>query len=245
MLKCNNKQLMLMLRQLKEDAQAQDPTTENIDDLEEEMPPVGVQNDGTHVQIMSVDTIPMFTGDVEGRDAASTWLQRFVETAVSCRWSDDETKRRFKLNVSRPVQDWFNQLRKEQKATWKATRARFVKEYVLSPIPKEEVYYTMEQRTDESDKAYLFRFNAAARAIRQDYHSSRRVLRLHINRFAHALRNKSFGTILSQHVFNTMDELEEYLDLQRQNDAMKMFKNKSSTAPAVPPSECLYPRKEL
>ncbi|KAF0689332.1 Aste57867_19213 [Aphanomyces stellatus] len=156
MLKDNNKQLMLMLRQLKEDARAQDSTTENLDDLDEEVPQVGVQNYGTHVQIMSVDTIPMFTVYVEGRDAASTWLQRFEVTAVSCRWSDDETKRRFKLYVSRPVQDWFNLLRKEQKATWKTTRARFVKEYVLSPIPKEELYSTMEQRTDESDKAYLF-----------------------------------------------------------------------------------------
>ncbi|CAK4359660.1 unnamed protein product [Aphanomyces euteiches] len=89
--------------------------------------------------------------------------------------------------AARPVQDWFAQLDPRYKVKWNTIRSRFVKEFVQSPIPNEEIYYTMKHRPGESNKAYLFRFNAAARKINLDYVGNRRNLRLHIKRYARAL----------------------------------------------------------
>ncbi|KAF0734799.1 hypothetical protein Ae201684_008646 [Aphanomyces euteiches] len=206
------------------------------DDPDDEPPPIGRRVEGNQVQILPVESLPTFKGDSEGRDAAGAWLQRLEETAVSCGWTDVETKRRFRLHVARPVQDWFAQLDPRYKVKWNTIRSRFVKEFVQSPIPNEEIYYTMKQRPGESNKAYLFRFNAAARKINLDYVGNRRNLRLHIKRYARALVDKTFGATLLPIGFQSMMELEEHLDTQRENEAMKAFQHgiKESASPPFP-----------
>ena len=94
----------------------------------------------------------------------------------------------------------------------------------------------MNQRSGESNKAYLFRFNTAARKVNLDYVGNRRNLRLDIKRYARALVDKAFGATLLPLGFQSMMELEEYIDTQRENEAMKKFEHgiKESASPPSP-----------
>ncbi|CAK4783734.1 unnamed protein product, partial [Aphanomyces euteiches] len=190
-----------------------------LDDwIDDDPTPVGIlQENPNTIRLMPVETIPVFDGNRDDRDAAATWLSRFEETAFSCGWSDVETLRRFKLHTAKPVQDWVSQLDPSFKASWPNLRARFRREYVRSRVSKEAVYYNMRQRPGEHVKDYFVRLNAAAINIRLDYRRSRSILDDHIDRFANSLLDTALGTVIRQQQFVSIDNLESYLERQLAN----------------------------
>ncbi|KAH9160478.1 hypothetical protein AeNC1_018977, partial [Aphanomyces euteiches] len=181
MLQRNNDQLVKMLM-----AMFREPRpTEDYDPYDSDASPIGEPlGPPNTVRLMPVEALHNFHGDRENKDAAAMWLQRFEETAVACGWSDKEVLRRFRLHSDKPVHDWLFQIDSIHLTTCSKLRARFVKEFVKSPIPKTEVYYNMTQGPSEHIKAYFVRFNAAALRIRLDYRKSRDFLEEHIDRFA-------------------------------------------------------------
>ncbi|CAK5135105.1 unnamed protein product, partial [Aphanomyces euteiches] len=113
------------------------------------------------------------------------------ENAAASGWTDYEAKRNFRLTVGRTVQDWYNQLRADERSPWKALRASFVHEYILSPVPKQEVYYTMRQKENETIREYLFRFNAAATKIGLKYDTVWKHFVDHLRCFCNSLADPS------------------------------------------------------
>ena len=103
----------------------------------------------------------------------------------------------------------------------------------------------MNQRSGESNKAYLFRFNTAARKVNLDYVGNRRNLRLDIKRYARALVDKAFGATLLPLGFQSMMELEEYTDTQHENDSYEKIRTwnqgvRLSPNPKRKRQGCLY-----
>ncbi|CAK4077747.1 unnamed protein product, partial [Aphanomyces euteiches] len=216
MLEANNEQLIRQLMTMMKNTTQRAP---ELDDwIDDDPTPVGIlQENPNTIRLMPVETIPVFDGNRDDRDAAATWLSRFEETAFSCGWSDVETLRRFKLHTAKPVQDWVSQLDPSFKASWPNLRARFRREYVRSRVSKEAVYYNMRQRPGEHVKDYFVRLNAAAINIRLDYRRSRSILDDHIDRFANSLLDTALGTVIRQQQFVSIDNLESYLERQLAN----------------------------
>ncbi|CAK4629325.1 unnamed protein product [Aphanomyces euteiches] len=215
MLQRNNDQLVKMLM-----AMFREPRpTEDYDPYDSDASPIGEPlGPPNTVRLMPVEALHNFHGDRENKDAAAMWLQRFEETAVACGWSDKEVLRRFRLHSDKPVHDWLFQIDSIHLTTCSKLRARFVKEFVKSPIPKTEVYYNMTQGPSEHIKAYFVRFNAAALRIRLDYRKSRDFLEEHIDRFARTLKNRALAQAINTQQFRTIGELEDYLDKQQQKE---------------------------
>ncbi|CAK4345705.1 unnamed protein product [Aphanomyces euteiches] len=186
------------------------------------------------MRLMPVEFIANFDGDRDNRNAAASWLQRFEETAIACGWSDLEILRRFRLHSDKPVHDWLLQVNPEFLSSWAKLRARFVKEYVKSPIPKTEVYYSMTQGPGEHLKAYFVRFNAAALRIKLDYRRNRENLAAHIDRFARTLTNRMLAQAINLQQFRTIDDLEDYLDKQQQQEAIDRFQARAKSAQSAP-----------
>ncbi|CAK4648273.1 unnamed protein product [Aphanomyces euteiches] len=161
---------------------------------------------------MPVEALPNFDGDRFNRDAAASWLQRFEETAIACGWSDREVLRRFRLHSDKPVHDWLFQIDANFLTSWTKLRAKFVKEYVKSPIPKTEIYYNMTQGQNEHIKAFFVRFNVATLRIRFGYRKSREFLEEHIDRFARNVRSRVLADAINTQQFRSIDEFEDYLD---------------------------------
>ncbi|KAG9404517.1 hypothetical protein AC1031_004725 [Aphanomyces cochlioides] len=228
MLEANNEQL---IRQLMPMMKNTTPRAPELDDwIDDDPTPVGIlQENPNTIRLMPVETIPVFDGNREDRDAAATWLSRFEETAFSCGWSDVETLRRFKLHTAKPVQDWVSQLDPSFKASWPNLRARFRREYVRSRVSKEAVYYNMRQRPGEHVKDYFVRLNAAAINIRLDYRRSRSILDDHIDHFANSLLDTALGTVIRQQQFVSIDNLESYLERQLANGTTAKFRADTST----------------
>ncbi|KAH9123157.1 hypothetical protein LEN26_010002 [Aphanomyces euteiches] len=172
------------------------------------------------------------SGSVDGTDAASNFLRRFEENAAASGWTDDEAKRKFRLAVGRTVQDWYNQLRADERSTWKALRASFVREYILSPVPKQEVYYTMRQKEDETIREYLFRFNAAATKIGLKYDTVRKHFVDHLRCFCNSLADPSQAKWISSMRFASMDDLKEYLNDQRHTEALREHRSQRGATQA-------------
>ncbi|KAH9133804.1 hypothetical protein LEN26_006985 [Aphanomyces euteiches] len=85
-------------------------------DFEDEPAPVGVAEDRTRtLRLMPVEPLTIFDGEFSDRDTAGTWLRKFEETSYACQWSDEETRRRFRLYTTKYVQEWVSQLESPQK----------------------------------------------------------------------------------------------------------------------------------
>ncbi|CAK4469063.1 unnamed protein product, partial [Aphanomyces euteiches] len=188
-------------------------TQEDDDDLDEwnlDAAPVGLSsNNGPRLHVLALEPLQRFGGSADGTDAASNFLRRFEENAAASDWTDDEAKCKFRLTVGRTVQDWYNQLRADERSTWKALRASFVREYILSPVPKQEVYYTMRQKENETIREYLFRFNAAATKIGLKYDTVRKHFVDHLRCFCNSLADSSQAKWISSMRFASMDDLKD------------------------------------
>ncbi|KAH9110640.1 hypothetical protein AeMF1_014628 [Aphanomyces euteiches] len=206
------------------------------DDLDEwnlDAAPVGLSsNNGPRLHVLALEPLQRFSGSVDGTDAASNFLRRFEENAAASGWTDDEAKRKFRLAVGRTVQDWYNQLRADERSTWKALRASFVREYILSPVPKQEVYYTMRQKEDETIREYLFRFNAAATKIGLKYDTVRKHFVDHLRCFCNSLADPSQAKWISSMRFASMDDLKEYLNDQRHTEALREHRSQRGATQA-------------
>ncbi|CAK4494678.1 unnamed protein product, partial [Aphanomyces euteiches] len=231
MLKRNNDDLVKTLMTL---LRAEPKAHEETDPYDSDSSPIGDFAPASTMRLMPVESIANFDGDRDNRDAAASWLQRFEETAIACGWSDREILRRFRLHSDKPVHDWLLQVNPEFLSSWTKLRARFVKEYVKSPIPKTEVYYSMTQGPGEHLKAYFVRFNAAALRIKLDYRRNRENLAAHIDRFARTLTNRMLAQAINLQQFRTIDDLEDYLDKQQQQEAFDRFQARAKSAQSAP-----------
>ncbi|KAH9089550.1 hypothetical protein Ae201684P_007718 [Aphanomyces euteiches] len=206
------------------------------DDLDEwnlDGAPVGLSsNNGPRLHVLALEPLQRFGGSADGTDAAASFLCRFEENATASGWTDDEAKRKFRLTVSRTVQNWYNQLRADEQSTWKALRASFVREYILSPVPKQEVYYTMRKKENETIRESLFRFNAAATKIGLKYDTVRKHFVDHLRCFCNSLADPSQAKWISSMRFASMDDLKEYLNDQRHTDALREHRSQRGATQA-------------
>ncbi|CAK5057914.1 unnamed protein product, partial [Aphanomyces euteiches] len=154
------------------------------------------------------------------------------ENAAASGWTDDEAKRKFRLAVGRTVQDWYNQLRADERSTWKALRASFVREYILSPVPNQEVYYTMRQKENETIREYLFHFNAAATKIGLKYDTVRKHFVDHLRCFCNSLADPIQAKWISLMRFASLDDLKEYLNDQRHTEALREHRSQRGATQA-------------
>ncbi|KAG9407572.1 hypothetical protein AC1031_002297 [Aphanomyces cochlioides] len=222
------RQLMSMMRKA-EDANPSLPEDDGGPwDLEDEPAPVGVAEDRTRtLRLMPVEPLTIFDGEFSDRDTAGTWLRKFEETSYACQWSDEETRRRFRLYTTKYVQEWVSQLEGPQKRTWRQLRQSFMKEYVQSAIDQEDLYYCMYQKPHEKVRAYFVRHNAAALRIGVDYRKNRRHLDRHIDRFARTLYDRSLGMAISRQHFQSIVDLERFVDRMRKSEEIDEFMGKS------------------
>ncbi|CAK4374473.1 unnamed protein product, partial [Aphanomyces euteiches] len=147
------RQLMSMMRKT-EDAKPSLPEDDGGPwDFEDEPAPVGVAEDRMWtLRLMPVEPLTIFDGEFSDRNTADTWLRKFEETSYACQWSDEETRRRFRLYTTKYVQEWVSQLEGPQKRTWRQLRQSFMKEYVQSAIDQEDLYYcSTKNRTRRSE----------------------------------------------------------------------------------------------
>ncbi|KAG9411145.1 hypothetical protein AC1031_016795 [Aphanomyces cochlioides] len=221
------RQLMSMMRKA-EDANPSLPEDDGgPSDLEDEPAPVGVAEGRTRtLRLMPVEPLTIFDGEFSDRDTAGTWLRKFEETSYACQWSDEETRRRFRLYTTRYVQEWVSQLEGPQKRTWRQLRQSFMKEYVQSAIDQEDLYYCMYQKPHEKVRAYFVRLNAAALRIGVDYRKNRRHLDRHIDRFARTLYDRSLGMAISRQHFQSIVDLERFVDRMRKSEEIDEFMGK-------------------
>ncbi|KAH9121427.1 hypothetical protein AeMF1_006844 [Aphanomyces euteiches] len=213
-------------------------------DFEDEPAPVGVAEDRMRtLRLMPVEPLTIFDGEFSDRDTVGTWLRKFEVTSYACQWSDEETRRRFRLYTTKYVQGWVSQLEGPQKRTWRQLRQSFMKEYVQSAIDQEDLYYCMYQKPHEKVRAYFVRLNAAALRIGVDYRKSRRHLDRHIDRFARTLYDRSLGMAISRQHFQSIVDLERFVDRMRKSEEIDEFMGKSyplnrpTTAPPMNPQD--------
>ena len=131
-----------------------------------------------------------------------------------------------------------SQLETPEKRTWKQLRRSFVKHFIQSAIDQEDLYYGMYQKPHEKTRSYFIRLNAAALRIGVDYRKSRRHLDRHIDRFARTLYDKQLGTAISRQYFQTITDLERFINRLHKQEEIDEFLGKSyptnRAAPAIP-----------
>ncbi len=178
------------------------------------------------MHVMSMETLPVFLGNDDNREAAYHWIQRFELLADASGWKEKAKIAWFTSYLGKTVRAWFNQLPDAYKKTWKTIKRQFSKEWIQSPLPKADKYYHMVQEPNEPLKAFFYRFNSAAIKARIDYRRGKEVFNDHVSRFCMALEDQSLGDRLTQLQFGSMDELERYLDAQRKNNVLRQVKHR-------------------
>ncbi|CAK4626105.1 unnamed protein product [Aphanomyces euteiches] len=165
------------------------------------------------VNVMSVDSLPIFHGDEGGSEAAYHWIQRFELLADTSRWNDKAKISWFASYLGKPVRTWLKQ-------------KLFVREWIKSPTSKSDKYLHMIQEPGESLKSFFYRFNSAAITANVRYWKYQDVLDDHISKFCSALEDVALGDQLSQMSFPNIGALERYLDAQRKKIALRRLKTR-------------------
>ncbi|KAH9076520.1 hypothetical protein Ae201684P_010464 [Aphanomyces euteiches] len=105
------------------------------------------------VNVMSVDSSPIFHGDEGGSEAAYHWIQRFELLADTSRWNEKAKISWFASYLGKPVRAWLKQVPAAERMTWRAIKKLFVREWIKSPTSKSDKYLHMIQEPGESLKS--------------------------------------------------------------------------------------------
>ncbi|KAH9093957.1 hypothetical protein Ae201684P_016576 [Aphanomyces euteiches] len=180
------------------------------------------ETNSASVHVLSVDSLPIFSGRDESREVAYQWLKRFEQMARVSGWSEKERIAWFPSYLSPTIRSWYSQIGPGQQKTWKDVKRKFVKDWILNPLPKLDKYFTMIQEPKESLKSFFYRFNSAAQNAKVEYWKKPKILQEHILRFCSAIE----GDRLAEKTYKSIEELEFHLDAQRKKQVLRQARHR-------------------
>ena len=140
------------------------------------------------------------------------------------------------------ARNWYSQLSRSTRNSWKALSTSFMERYCGRGVPAGRQYYHAWKRTDETPLEYLYHLNVAGMCAKipvKDGSSTAR--REHVKHYIHTLDDRDFAKQLTLLRLGDADELEETLmALQRARNQQRkasMGTNKyrlRTPAPAAP-----------
>ncbi|CAK4778303.1 unnamed protein product, partial [Aphanomyces euteiches] len=184
------------------------------------------ETNSASVHVLSVDSLPIFSGRDESREVAYQWLKRFEQMARVSGWSEKERIAWFPSYLSPTIRSWYSQIGPGQQKTWKDVKRKFVKDWILNPLPKLDKYFTMIQEPKESLKSFFYRFNSAAQNAKVEYWKKPKILQEHILRFCSSIEYEALGDRLAEKTYKSIEELEFHLDAQRKKQVLRQARHR-------------------
>ncbi|EGZ13344.1 hypothetical protein PHYSODRAFT_364933, partial [Phytophthora sojae] len=153
-----------------------------------------------------------FSGKDGDEDRARSWVSKVRSAFVRDQAPDDEKCLAFGDLLSGPARNWYTQLSRTTRTTWKDLLQSFQVQYCGRGVSVARQYYHARKRSDELPLEYLHRLNVAGLRTRlQVTDGPPDVRREHVEHFIETLDDRDLAGQLALLRIPDADTLEEVL----------------------------------
>ncbi|KAE9283449.1 hypothetical protein PF001_g22846 [Phytophthora fragariae] len=177
------------------------------------------------LRVSAMSELKEFSGKDGDEDRARSWVGKVKSAFVRDQAPDEEKCLVFGYLLTGPARNWYRQLNRTTRSTWKDLFQSFQVQYCGRGVSVARQSYHARKRSDESPLEYLHRLNVAGlRARIQVKYGPSEVRREHVDHFIETLDDRDLADQLALLRIPDADTLEEVL---RSRQRSKSRQNKT------------------
>ncbi|GMF41738.1 unnamed protein product [Phytophthora fragariaefolia] len=164
------------------------------------------------IRVSAMSELKEFAGKDGDEDRAWSWLGKVKSAFIRDQAPDQEKCLVFGDLLTGPARNWYRQLSRTTRSTWKDLHQSFQVQYCGRDVSVARQYYHARKRSDASPLEYLHRLNVAGLRTRlQIKDGSQEVRREHVEHFIETLDDRDLSDQLDLLRIPDADTLEEVL----------------------------------
>ncbi|GMF49079.1 unnamed protein product [Phytophthora fragariaefolia] len=164
------------------------------------------------IRVSAMSELKEFAGKDSDEDRAWSWLGKVKSAFIRDQAPDQEKCLVFGDLLTGPARNWYRQLSRTTRSTWKDLHQSFQVQYCGRGVSVAQQYYHAKKRSDESPLEYLHRLNVAGLRTRLQINDGpQEVRREHIEHFIETLDDRDLADQLALLRIPDADILEEVL----------------------------------
>ncbi|GMF15584.1 unnamed protein product [Phytophthora fragariaefolia] len=164
------------------------------------------------IRVSAMSELKEFAGKYGDEDRARSWFGKAKSAFIRDQAPDQEKCLVFSDRLTGPARNWYRQLFRTTRGTWKDLHQSFQVQYCARGVSVARQYYHARKRSDESPLEYLHRLNVAGLCTRlQIKDSPQEVRREHVEHFIETLDDRDLADQLDLLRIPDADMLEEVL----------------------------------
>ncbi|GMF15143.1 unnamed protein product [Phytophthora fragariaefolia] len=169
-------------------------------------------NKHPRIRVSALSELKEFAGKDGDEDRARSWLGKVKSAFIRDQAPDQEKCLVFGDLFTRPARNWYRQLSRTTRSTWRDLHQSFQVQYCGRGVSVARQYYHARKRSDESPQEYLHRLNVAGLRTRlQIKDSPPDVRREHVEHFIETLDDHDLADQLALLRNPDAETLEEVL----------------------------------
>ncbi|KAE9099351.1 hypothetical protein PF007_g15904 [Phytophthora fragariae] len=166
----------------------------------------------SRLRVSAMSELKEFSGKDGDEDRARSWIGKVKSALIRDQAPDEEKCVVFGDLLTGPARNWYRQLSRTTRSTWKDLFQSFQVQYCGRGVSVARQYYHARKRADESPLEYLHRLNVAGlRARIQVKDGPSEIRREHVDHFIETLDDRDLADQLALLRIPDADTLEEVL----------------------------------
>ncbi|GMF46701.1 unnamed protein product [Phytophthora fragariaefolia] len=184
------------------------------------------------IRVSAMSGLKEVAGKDGDEDRARSWLGKVKSAFIRDQAPDQDKCLVFGDLLTGPARNWYHQLSRTTRSTWKDLHQRFQVQYCGRGVSVARQYYHARKRSDESPLEYLHRLNVAGLRTRlQIKDGPQEVRREHVEYFIETLDDRNLADQLALLRIPDADILEEVLRSRQRAKARQSKKVYGSIKP--------------
>ncbi|GMF45463.1 unnamed protein product [Phytophthora fragariaefolia] len=164
------------------------------------------------IRVPAMSELKEFPGKDGDEDRARSWLGKVKSAFIRDQAPDQEKCLVFGDLLTGPARNWYHQLSRTTRSTWKDLHRSFQVQYCGRGVSVARQYYHARKRSDESPLEYIHRLNVAGLRTRlQIKDGPQEVKREHVEHFIETIHDRDLADQLALLRIPVADILEEVL----------------------------------
>ena len=173
------------------------------------------------IRMSAMAELKEFAGMETNEEKARNWISKVKSAFLRDQAPEAERCLVFCDLLTGPARDWYNQLTRSTKNSWKTLLDSFMAKYGgKNSISVGRLYYHARKRSNETPLQYLYRLNVAAIRAKIPFRDGSAATRKeHVNHYIGTLDDRDLARILTMLRLGDADDLEETL---QENENMEV-----------------------
>ena len=174
------------------------------------------------IKLAATSDLKEFHGRNQDEDRARSWLSTVKTAFARDQAPDDEKCLVFGGLLTGPAQNWYRQLGRSVRSSWKDVTQEFQMQFCGLGVPVARQYYHAKKRPEESTMDYLYRLNVIGlRAKIKIKDGPPKIQKEHVEHYIETLDDPELADQLTMLRLADVDELEDVLRARQRTKARR------------------------